>query len=838
MGLLQSSSSAEFSGGNVFIPLFVTAIALLVGYFVFTKKRTIMLMVHKNIWKNIDHKSVSAALHPVLPFNTVNGWTLLGADNGKRLWLQTINSLGDKCPLFGACSIIETSPKEVISTLCDTTQQPDWDPLVSHVNVVSTPTIHDDFHYDVVKIVGTGNKGSYSLTRCWRISDSGCCWALSVYVDGDIGDVKWTYWKADPIEMEGLDGFSVVSLCIGTSVVCLKPPSCLTTWLQSLQQHVTLRQCETNHKMSAPRQTVTTIESSMETRVIECDSSNSNKVDKPTKSSAVVSSQIQSNLIVNIRQQPALDSQQQRWFELCNESAQTVLTVSCATVDDGWEFVNQTKGVTIMKKPSTSEGSSVNRVKGTAVIAAPPFFILSYINDFDKSKKWNEMFDYGEIIEQITVNTRVSRLVYKPVFPTTGRDFCLVTGVRQLGDHTFVSAVSSVKHLSCREDKKYVRAESHGSGFAIIRDAENGEKCTVTYTTHVDLKGRVPTFVVNKVASSQPLCVAVLRDLVEQDYKVLTNEEKQRWQTMTLKSYLRRGEPEKEEEAEEEEVEVSQEGSDNNDGVQMKEEMENEQVGGSGENTKALRSASESDDMNVEESLSSITLDIDLPLTSESEVDYRTLGNQMCGEIMAEFLMASTVDLQSSKKQSSGGWMFQGVEKDVLMMKKLMPDSKFDGFMGKGIIELPPAVVWAAVKDSRTRFSYDNMLKTLDIVEVIEPGLQVVYCTHEATNCFVKQARDLCYLHCEREDPSGKFVVAGRSIEHPKCPPKPNLVRAHVIASGWQIEALQQRDRTISSVSYLVQVNLGGMVPVRLLNMIAKRQPLAVAYLREYLTSS
>lgn len=32
-------------------------------------------------------------------------------------------------------------------------------------------------------------------------------------------------------------------------------------------------------------------------------------------------------------------------------------------------------------------------------------------------------------------------------------------------------------------------------------------------------------------------------------------------------------------------------------------------------------------------------------------------------------------------------------------------------FMGKGIIELPPAVVWAAVKDSRTRFSYDNMLK-------------------------------------------------------------------------------------------------------------------------------
>lgn len=39
------------------------------------------------------------------------------------------------------------------------------------------------------------------------------------------------------------------------------------------------------------------------------------------------------------------------------------------------------------------------------------------------------------------------------------------------------------------------------------------------------------------------------------------------------------------------------------------------------------------------------------------------------------------------------------------------------------------------------------------VKQVVE--LDLVYCTHEATNCFVKQARDLCYLHCEREDVSG-----------------------------------------------------------------------------------
>ena len=49
-----------------------------------------------------------------------------------------------------------------------------------------------------------------------------------------------------------------------------------------------------------------------------------------------------------------------------------------------------------MKKPAEpGDGRSLNRVKGTAKIKVPPFFILSYIGDFEKSKKWNEMFDHG-----------------------------------------------------------------------------------------------------------------------------------------------------------------------------------------------------------------------------------------------------------------------------------------------------------------------------------------------------------------------------------------------------------------------------------------------------------
>jgi StAR-related lipid transfer protein 9 len=534
---------------------------------------------------------------------------------------------------------------------------------------------------------------------------------------------------------------------------------------------------------------------------------------------------------------PVLDNERQRWVSLCDESAQTVQRVAISTVTQGWEYVDQQKGVIIMKKPSESgDGRSLNRVKGTAVIKAPPFFVISYIGHFEKSKQWNEMFDHGEIIEQITPSTRITHLAYKSVFPATARDFCVVSGIRQLDKHTFIHAASSVKHPKCGAEKSFVRAETMAGGFAIIRDERNLEQCSVTYTTCVDLKGRVPTFVINKVSTSQPMCVAVLRDLVERDYNTLRNEQKRKWQNMTLMNYLRRGETGGDDDIDAEAGEDVK----SYDIVLEEDEKESEWMDASGQVTESSfdGSISISQTMSMEESVCAMPHDVDLPLTFESEIDYRTLGNQVCGDIMAEFLLAATVDLHSPKRQSSNGWMFQYVEKDVQILKKSLPNCKFNSFIGKGIINLPPAVVWAAVKDPQTRFVYDNMLKTLDIVERIEPGLMIVYTIHETANCFMKQARDLCYLHCEREDPSGKYIVAGRSVEHPKCPGKPSLVRAHAYPSGWQIEPLKQDGRTVSLVSCLVQVNLGGMVPSRLLNMVAKRQPLSVAYIREYLTSS
>lgn len=58
-----------------------------------------------------------------------------------------------------------------------------------------------------------------------------------------------------------------------------------------------------------------------------------------------------------------------------------------------------------------------------------------------------------------------------------------------------------------------------------------------------------------------------------------------------------------------------------------------------------------------------------------------------------------------------------------------------------------------------------------------------------------------------------------------------------VICSGWVVEPYRSQGKLQTEITYLLQVDMGG-VPSTLVNFISKRQPLAVAYLREYLIST
>jgi hypothetical protein len=223
----------------------------------------------------------------------------------------------------------------------------------------------------------------------------------------------------------------------------------------------------------------------------------------------------------------------------------------------------------------------------------------------------------------------------------------------------------------------------------------------------------------------------------------------------------------------------------------------------------------------------------------DSFVDFRTLANQIAASVYEETFNVSSVAVRdpSTHKFGQKGWKFQSFEKDTVILRKKKPDSPFECFIGKAIIPLSPEDVFQHIRNPTMRYSYDNMLKELEFIRRIDDDLYILHMVHETTHCLMKQARDFCLLVSERIMPD-QLMIVGTSVDVPDCPVNPNVRRGRVLTSGWVLEAYKTADnQKHCSVTYLVQVDVGG-APAQLVNIISRRQPLAVAYLRDYLTGS
>ncbi|EDO48581.1 predicted protein [Nematostella vectensis] len=110
-----------------------------------------------------------------------------------------------------------------------------------------------------------------------------------------------------------------------------------------------------------------------------------------------------------------------------------------------------------------------------------------------------------------------------------------------------------------------------------------------------------------------------------------------------------------------------------------------------------------------------------------------------------------------------------------------------------------------------------------------------VYMLHETTQCFLTHSRDFCYVSKERLE-GNKFVLASQSIDHERSPPVPGIIRAQIMSSGWIVEPIEINGRECSMVWYITKVHLGNTsLPWRLIDVLSKRQPLSIAYLRSYI---
>ncbi|XP_048735338.1 uncharacterized protein LOC125650836 [Ostrea edulis] len=218
-----------------------------------------------------------------------------------------------------------------------------------------------------------------------------------------------------------------------------------------------------------------------------------------------------------------------------------------------------------------------------------------------------------------------------------------------------------------------------------------------------------------------------------------------------------------------------------------------------------------------------------------------TLANQVAAELLALVHRVSNLDLKASPQQqqdSTGGWMFCGFESDVVIIKRQFHNINLSGsYIGKGIIQTSPQAVMDAVKNPRTRYTYDDSLKRVDILQHVTEKIKIVYYSNEVLHKFKKYNYDWCVIQSERQD-GEKLVLSMESVET-DLPIPAGVNRIKILPSGWIIEPVIRDNKTVSLVTYVMQMNYGlcsdGAEDKVLIDEMVSKQPLSIAYLRQYL---
>ncbi len=208
-----------------------------------------------------------------------------------------------------------------------------------------------------------------------------------------------------------------------------------------------------------------------------------------------------------------------RYLNMAKECTNKLVSIAEEGLEEGWLEVGTTKNIHVLKKLPEDDESPTNSIKGTGVVDAPPEFILRLLQDPVHTTALDDLLKETRVVEELSPAVTLVQLLYKAVWPTSPRDFAVLSVGGQVNDTTWISSGSSIVDDRIPPEKGYVRADLLGGGYVIHSMSNKPDKSIVTYAACVNLKGSIPAFAVNKIAESQPMCIHNLRKLAEPLYK-------------------------------------------------------------------------------------------------------------------------------------------------------------------------------------------------------------------------------------------------------------------------------------------------------------------------------
>ena len=189
-----------------------------------------------------------------------------------------------------------------------------------------------------------------------------------------------------------------------------------------------------------------------------------------------------------------------------------------------WVWKADKNGVVV--HTAAIEGSSWLAVKSDSICKADKYTICKLLVDDARTVEYDNGVDGYEIIHRLDDKSCIRRYWYKAIWPVAARDFVTMTCWTELNDGCILISTLSppgewYPAKECKNNKDTVRAVILSSG-AFIRPLDDrvGGGCAITFVTHCDVGGSIPSSLLNTMIVGTPIrSMTKVVELSEADMK-------------------------------------------------------------------------------------------------------------------------------------------------------------------------------------------------------------------------------------------------------------------------------------------------------------------------------
>lgn len=203
---------------------------------------------------------------------------------------------------------------------------------------------------------------------------------------------------------------------------------------------------------------------------------------------------------------------------------------------------------------------------------------------------------------------------------------------------------------------------------------------------------------------------------------------------------------------------------------------------------------------------------------------------RVSGKAMAQWI--KEILRMAGYGRSEQGWVYLGADLDIKVFSRNTPVASIQCTKGVGIINCRPARLLWLIATPCNRQHYDVMCREVLLVEKVSDTTDILHLKFRVRNRLHIAKYDFCVLQHQHKLKDGTIVILRRSVNHSKCGPYKQYVRALMFTSGWVLRPSLDGKQT--EATYMLHIDLGKKAPAWLSQLFASKQPLLVSTVRAF----